>query len=242
MNLFGAPTEGPGMPQMTQGRPPRTPDEVAVSSTLGKNIGDHLGIASHNVEVVGIVENSTVLARQPNLFLTPTGAQRLVYGGQPVISSIGVRGNPDRVMDGYRAVDRQGAIDDMLRPLKVAVDAITIMAMLLWLVAALIVGSLIYMTASERTRDFAVFKAVGVPTKSVLSGLALQAIIMAVTSALIGVLLSILLAPLFPMRVDIPDGALMLLPVVAIVIGCVASIAGMRRAVSVDPALAFGGP
>jgi putative ABC transport system permease protein len=32
------------------------------------------------------------------------------------------------------------------------------------------------------------------------------------------------------------------LPVIAVVIGLLASIAGLRRAVGVDPALAFGGP
>ena len=45
-------------------------------------------------------------------------------------------------------------------------------AVLLWIVAALIVGSVIYLSALERTRDFAVFKAVGVSTRSVIAGLA----------------------------------------------------------------------
>lgn len=242
MNMFGAPTDGPGMPAMTQGRPPANSDEIAVSSTLGRNIGDHLDIASHDLKVVGIVEDSTVLAKQPNLFLTVAGAQRLLFGGQPVISSIGIRGAPERLLDGYRAVDRHGAVDDFMRPLKVAVDAISIMAMLLWVVAALIVGSIIYMSALERTRDFAVFKAVGVSTQAILGGLALQAVIIAMLSAALGVVLSLVLAPLFPMRVDIPQGAFLLLPVVAIAIGLIASGAGLRRAVSVDPALAFGGP
>jgi putative ABC transport system permease protein len=118
----------------------------------------------------------------------------------------------------------------------------TLMAGLLWMVAALIVGSMIYMSALERTRDFAVFKAVGVPTRSILAGLAMQAIIVAVLAALLGGVLSVLLGPLFPMRVDIPRIAFLLLPVVAISIGVLASIAGLRRAVTVDPALAFGGP
>jgi putative ABC transport system permease protein len=242
MNLFGAPTDGPGMPVMSSGRPPATADEVAVSSTLGRDLGDELEITSSKLNVVGIVDNSTVLARQPNLFLTVEGAQLLVYGGQPVISSIGVRGEPTSLPPGYRSVDREGAIDDMIRPLKVAVDAITIMAVLLWVVAGLIVGSIIYMSALERTRDFAVFKAVGVSTRSVLGGLALQAVLVAVVSALLGVLLSRVLSPLFPMRVDIPEAAFLFLPVLAIVIGLLASMAGMRRAVTVDPALAFGGP
>ena len=36
-DLFGAPERGPGMPAVSEGRPPSTPDEVAVSSTLGRN-------------------------------------------------------------------------------------------------------------------------------------------------------------------------------------------------------------
>ena len=58
-------------------------------------------------------------------------------------------------------------------------SSITIMAVLLWVVAALIVGSVIYLSALERLRDFAVFKAIGVPTRTSLAGLAMQAIIVA---------------------------------------------------------------
>jgi putative ABC transport system permease protein len=118
----------------------------------------------------------------------------------------------------------------------------SLMAGLLWVVAGMIVGSMIYMSALERTRDFAVFKAVGVPTRSILAGLAMQAIIVAVLSALLGGVLSVLLGPLFPMRVDIPVMAFVLLPIVAVTIGVLASLAGLRRAVVVDPAVAFGGP
>ncbi|MCB0929505.1 MAG: ABC transporter permease [Mycobacterium sp.] len=242
MNLFGAPTDGPGMPTMTEGRAPVKVDEVAVSSTLDHHLGDTLTIGPHQVTVVGIVANSTVLARQPNLFLTVAGAQRMAFDGKPVISSIGIRGNPQQILPGFHAVDRAGAIADMMRPLKVAVNAISIMAGLLWLVAALIVGSIIYMSALERTRDFAVFKAIGVPSRSVLAGLVLQAVIIALVSAVFGVALSALLGPMFPMRVDVPQGAYLLLPAVAVGIGLLASVAGLRRAISVDPALAFGGP
>ena len=131
---------------------------------------------------------------------------------------------------------------DLLRALSGARKAMSLMAGLLWVVAAMIVGSMIYMSALERTRDFAVFKAVGVPTRSILAGLAMQAIIVAVLSALLGGVLSVLLGPLFPMRVDIPHIAFILLPIVAVTIGVLASLAGLRRAVVVDPAVAFGGP
>jgi putative ABC transport system permease protein len=118
----------------------------------------------------------------------------------------------------------------------------TLMAGLLWVVAALIVGSMIYVSALERIRDFAVFKAVGVATRSILAGLVMQAVVVAVLAALLGGVLSVLLGPLFPMRVDIPTAAFVLLPVIAVVIGVVGSVAGLRRAVIVEPALAFRGP
>jgi putative ABC transport system permease protein len=116
------------------------------------------------------------------------------------------------------------------------------MADLLWIVAVLIVGSLVYLSTLERLRDFAVFKAIGVPTRSILAGLALQAIIVALLAAALGVILAQLLAPLFPMTVVMPMRAYLALPAIAIAVGLLASAAGLRRAVAVDPALAFGGP
>ena len=98
------------------------------------------------------------------------------------------------------------------------------------------------LSALERTRDFAVFKAVGVATGSVLGGLCLQAVIIAIVAAMLGGLFSLVLGPIFPMRVVVPTSAFLLLPVIAVLIGLLASAAGVRRAVAVDPALAFGGP
>jgi putative ABC transport system permease protein len=239
---FGAPERGPGMPRVAQGRPPSTPDEVAVSSTLGRHVGDALQVGSRTLRIVGIVPNSTALAKMPNVFLTTEGLQRLAYNGQPLITSIGIVGTPRELPNGYQTVDRAVGVSDLLRPLKVPVGAVTIMAGLLWMVAALIVGSAVYLSALERLRDFAVFKAIGVPTRLILAGLMLQAIVVALLAAVLGIILSQLLAPLFPMNVVVPMGAYMALPVIAIVIGLLASVAGLRRAVAVDPALAFGGP
>ncbi len=240
-NMFGAPHGGPGMPNVVEGRAPSTTNEIAVSSTLGHQVGDHIEIASTRLAIVGIVENSTALANLPNIFFTTTGAQHVVYGGQPLVSSIGIRGDLDEVPAGLQIIDREGAIEDLLRPLKVAVSAIEIVAVLLWIVAALIVGSVIYLSALERLRDFAVFKAIGVPTRSIAAGLAMQSVLVALLAALVGTVLSKLLAPLFPMQVIVPGEAFVALPILAVVIGLVASATGLHRAVSVDPAVAFGG-
>lgn len=242
VNMFGVPAQGPGMPAIATGRAPSGVDEAAVSSTLGREVGGQIEIGSRSMRIVGIVEDSTALAGQPNVFLTVPGAQLVGYSGQPIVSSIGIHGAPAKVPDGYRIIDRAGALGDLMRPMNAAEGALTMLSVLLWIVAALIVGSVIYLSALERTRDFAVLKAVGVSTRSVLAGLCLQAVIVAVLAAVLGGLLSLVLVPVFPMRVVVPTSAFLLLPVTAVLIGLLASAAGLRRAVSIDPALAFGGP
>ena len=242
VTAFGAPEHGPGMPGVSQGRAPSTPDEVAVSSTLGQHVDDKVQIGAQTLRIVGIVPNSTALAKRPNIFLTTEGLQQQAYNGQRLVTSIGVVGAARQLPNGYQAFDRAAAVDDLLRPVKSPAGAISIVAYLLWVVAVLIVGSLVYLSTLERVRDFAVFKAIGVPTRSILAGLALQAIIVALLAAVLGVILAQLLAPVFPMTVVIPASAYLALPLVAILVGLLASLAGLRRAVTVDPALAFGGP
>lgn len=242
VTAFGAPERGPGMPDVSQGRPPSTPDEVAVSSTLGRAVGDDLGVGARTLRIVGIVPNSTALAKTPNIFLTTEGLQRLSYNGQPTVTSIAIKGTPQRIPAGYQLADRTAGVNDLLRPEHVAVGAISIVAAMMSIVAVLIVGSVVYLSALERLRDFAVFKAIGVPTRSILAGLALQAVVVALFAAALGVVFSLLLAPVFPMIVVVPPVAYVALPLAAIAIGLLASLAGFRRAVAVDPALAFGGP
>jgi putative ABC transport system permease protein len=239
---FGAPVGGPGMPPVSEGRAPSTADEVATSSVLERHVGEDIQVGARTLRIVGIVPNSSALARTPNLFLTTEGLQQLSYNGQPIITSIGVVGTPQRIPDGYQILDRAGGVNDLLRPVKVALSSITIIAVLLWIVAVLIVGSVVYLSALERLRDFAVFKAIGVTGRSILAGLALQAVVVALLAAVLGVILAQLLAPLFPMTVVVPAYAYISLPLVAVLIGLLASLAGLRRAVAVDPALAFGGP
>lgn len=241
LNVYGLPEHGLGMPPIAAGRAPSNPDEVAISNTLGRSVGDEVEVGSQVLRIVGLVDKSTTLAGQPNAFLTVAGAQRLMFSGQPVISAIGLRGKPTQIPDGFRLVDRRAAVDDMVRPLHGARLALSYLTILLWAVAAQIVGSLIYLSALERTRDFAVFKALGVATHSVLAGLALQAVLVASVAAMLGGLLAVLLGPLFPMLVVVTSPAFLSLVATAVVIGLLASLAGLRHAVAVDPVLAFGG-
>jgi putative ABC transport system permease protein len=130
----------------------------------------------------------------------------------------------------------------MTKPLAKAAQVVGFIEIFLWLIAASIIGSVIYVSALEKTRDFAVLKATGASDGQLMTALALQAVVISVAAAVVAVILATLLAPVFPILVVIPLWSVLLLPLLAIVLGLLASTAGLRRAVGVEPALAFGGP
>jgi putative ABC transport system permease protein len=71
--------------------------------------------------------------------------------------------------------------------------------------------------------------------------LSAQAVLASLLAALLGALVAQLLKPVFPLPIVIEPAAYLTLPVIAIVVGIIASLAAMRRAITVDPALAFSG-
>jgi putative ABC transport system permease protein len=241
VNVFGATVGGPGLPTPSTGRVARATDEIEISTKLkGFKLGDHLVLAGRPFVVVGKVPNSTAVAGVPNVFLTLAGAQEVAYAGQPVAAAIAFTGTPTGpTPSGLAEVGRATARTDLLRPVEQARSAVSLLSILLWAVAALIVGSMVYLSALERQRDFAIFKATGVSTSSILGGLAVQAVAISLVAAIIGGALAALLAPSFPLPVAIDRTAKILLPLLAVLVGLIASVSGLRRVIGIDPALAF---
>jgi putative ABC transport system permease protein len=71
--------------------------------------------------------------------------------------------------------------------------------------------------------------------------LSAQAVLASLLAAALGAVVAQALKPIFPLPVVIEPAAYLALPLIAIVVGVVASLAAMRRVISVDPALAFSG-
>jgi len=244
VNIFGSPAGGPGTPSPDEGHMPKQNGEIAVSTTLkGYKVGDRILVAGHPFAIVGKVRRSTVLAGAPNVFLTLADAQLVGVAGQPVATSIAVEGTPTGPLPaGLTFVPTKKASADVLRAVAQARAGLVFTAVLLWIVAIAIVGAITYLSALERERDFAVFKATGVSSRSLFAGLALQAVLLSVTASLAGSVMAVILAPRFPMQVSMPASSHVALLGLAVVAGCAASLASIRRAAAVDPALAFGGP
>ena len=231
-----------GSPDVVHGRAPSADGEVAIDESSGFAIGDDVVLSKVTLKVVGLTSGLTVLGERPNLYVTIAAAQRIVFGGQPAVTGFLLSEEGGAAPEGLRVVDRAGAIADLRRPLGDTIESIELFRFLLWLVAAAIVGSVLYLSALERARDMAVFKATGASNADLVGGLVLQALALALTASAVAVVLAMMLAPLFPAGISLPASLLLMVPVVAVVVGIVGSLAGLRRTLAADPAAAFGGP
>ena len=120
-------------------------------------------------------------------------------------------------------------------------ETMSLMNGLLWLMAAGILAAMVYVGVLERLRDFATLKATGATNRALVGGLLGQAVIMAVAAGAVSIGISQALIPMFPFAVDVPSAAYTQLAIVTVVVGTLASLAGLRRVARIDPALAFGG-
>lgn len=240
--LVGGRPGGLGTPKVSEGRQPRSPGEAALDTRAGRRVGDVVRLGGRSFEVVGLVHGVSVWAGVPAMFVTLGDAQDLVFAGAPSATSIVVAGRPEAQRAGFSIVTAAEARADLKRPLANAITTIDLLRFFLWVVAAAIVGSVLYVSALERSRDFAVFKAFGTDASDLVGTLVVQAFVLSALSALLALALSRVLAGLFPAVISFPARTLVLLPLVALAVGLVGSLAGARRAIVVDPASAFGGP
>jgi putative ABC transport system permease protein len=213
--------------------------EAVVDRRLDAAPGDTIHIAGRPFTVSGTVR-ATLFAATPVVYVSLADAREIGLEGAELSSAVLLLGTPTRVPDGLKTMTPAAAVADAMEPLKSASGTIAMVRTLLWLVAALIVGSVLYLNALERTRDIAVFKAVGASSSAIAAGLALQAMLVALLASVVAAGLATLLAPVFPMPVHLSLSLFLVLPAVALSISLVGAAGGMRRAVTVPPALAFG--
>jgi putative ABC transport system permease protein len=240
-NLIGYVPGGLGEPAVTEGRALERPGEVVVGAAVDASVGDRLSIGGSKFRVVGTTDAGQFNFGTPTVYVSVADAQKMQFGEQPLAMAIAVKGEVPDVPAGLAIRTNEQGVADMQRPIKSGVETIDFTSIMLWLIAAGIIGSIIYLTALERVRDFAVFKATGAPTRVIVGGLLIQAITLALVAAIVAVGLAKLLSIGLPFPAEIGASSLLQLGVIAIVVGALASLAGVRRALKTDPAAAFGG-
>ncbi|HMF84390.1 MAG TPA: ABC transporter permease [Acidimicrobiia bacterium] len=241
VNLVGYVPRDLGAPPVTEGREVRRPGEMVVGSGVDLDVGDRLDLSGVRVRVVGRADGLRFLFGTPTVFVSLQDAQAMQFDGQPLATAVPVVGKPQSLPPGLVARSGPAAVSDLRRVIKGGIDTIDFVSLLMWLTTVGIIGSVIYLAALERTRDFAVLGAIGVPRRQVVGGLVLEALFLAVLSAVLALPISyfVSLGLVFPAEVGATE--VFRLFAVAIVVGLLASLAAVRKAFTADPALAFQG-
>ena len=239
--LVGAPPGDLGQPHATVGRDVRGKGEAVVDTRTGLGVGQTFSVTGHAFRVVGTVTGKTMLGGVPDVYVPLADAQAIAFGGRPLVSAILVRGRPQQLPAGLalRSISQIEAAS--LSQLASVRSSIVNLRSFMWVIAAVIVAALVYVSALERTRDFAVLKALGSSSRALFLGLAAQAVLVALLAAAIAAALSHFMTGLFSQPVRIPPSAYSVLPIAAVAVGLLSSLVALRRAISVDPAAAFAG-
>jgi putative ABC transport system permease protein len=241
VNVIGVIPGGLGSPRVVEGQPLRGQDSAVVDESLGVRVGQHIALNDIKFQVVGLVNGVTYFAGVPVVFVSLEAADQFTANGEPLATAVLVRGTPSQSVKGFTALSQAQVRSDLSRPTSQAAMTIQLIEFLLWIVAAGIIGAIIYLSALERRGDFAVLKAVGTPSSHLFIGLVIQAVLIALGAAVIGALVEIPMSASSQMAVRLSGADYVAVPVVAVIVGVLASIGPARRAARVDPAIAFGG-
>ncbi len=240
VNLMGVQPGGLGDPQVVSGHGFTGPDQAVVDSAVKASLGSVLELGGHGYEVVGVVEGRSMDGGIPIVYMPLAAVQQAVTGGKPLITAVAVDGTLTSSPPGLVVLAPSTVVSDTVGALGSAVSSINNTRSLMWLVAAAIVASMLYVAALERKRDFAVLKALGSSSRALFMSLVLEAVVVTLLAAALAEILSDFMSLLFSQPIDITPAARLVLPLIAVVVGVVASVGALRRVTGADPATAFG--
>lgn len=226
-------------PLVSEGRYPQVAGEVMIDETAGLAVGTEVTLGGLPATIVGLTSDATILAGVPLTFVTLDFGQAAAADGRDLVLAKLTDQNP-ALPAGLKTLTSQDVVDDALIPLDGAVASVTLVRALLWLITVIIIAAIIYITALERTRDFAVLKAVGGRTADLGTSLLAQGVIMTLIAVGLAGILQAFLAPSFPLKVLVPQRAWLTIGGGAAVAALVAGAAGVWRVKSTSPAEAFG--
>ena len=238
--LMGVRTGGVGDPQVVAGHDLSGPGQAVVDSEVHAAVGSVLRVGGHPFSVVGVVDDRTMNGGTPIVYMPLANVQRAVIGGRPLITAVATAGTPASAPAGLVVLAPSAVVTDTVSALGSAVTSIDNTRSLMWLIAAAIVASMLYVAALERKRDFAVLKALGSSSRALFLSLVLEAVVVTLFAAVLAEILSLFMAPLFAQPLDITPAARLVLPLIAVTVGVIASISALRRVTGADPATAFG--
>jgi len=230
------------------------PPEVIVDERIGLEIGQTVELSGKPLKVVGKTKEHLFVFDTPLLFMDLRTAQNTVLSNVLYVNTMLVKAE-----EGY---NESILAEDIKNSSPIRVDAHTgdqivkiilanyvdepmkgvrALRALLWIASGLIVAMITYVTTTEKSREIGVLKAIGASDKYVVSMILKQVLVTTVLGVIFGILLAIVMAKYFPIMVLITVREPLLVAVITIAVCSYGGYVAAKRAVAVDPMIAFRG-
>ncbi len=118
---------------------------------------------------------------------------------------------------------------------------IGLFAVILLVISAVIISLIIYTMTLDKVKVIATLKLIGAQNRVIVGLILQQSLIMGIAAYLAALLIINLTSDRFPRRVELLNSDLQVLFVIVLGICVLASVAGIRKALSIEPAEALGG-
>ncbi len=229
-------------------------DESAKAPLRGIEVGDRIEMFGREFAITGFTSGHQLILGP--VVLTPIDAARDVLGlgadqasivlvntGDGVTADEVRAGLQEQLGSGYRVRTNDEVIEGWERQMAFMGSMLSAITSLAFLIGALVMTIIVYISVVERTHDIGVLKALGATNRSVQALVVAEAFTIAVPGFVIGAALGVLMAsaiPAFmPIQTELPVSLFVRAGAITATVTVLGSLVGMRRAVSVDPIVAL---
>ncbi|MCZ6677742.1 MAG: ABC transporter permease [Candidatus Poribacteria bacterium] len=232
------------------------PREVVIDEKMNLQIGERILIGSRELKVVGKVKSLMFVLDTPLLFMDIRTAQDVLLKNTLHVNMMIARTakghtaeqvmqNLERTDEQFKTIDvrtLEQTLDDIIdtyvdEPMK----AVQFLRVMLWLAAGLIVSMITYVTTLEKTQEIGVLKAIGASNFYVTSLILKQVALTSAIGVISGVILSYIFAAAAPIFVSIHLVESVIVAVISFIVCCGGGYLAARKAIAVDPMVAFRG-
>ncbi len=243
--------------------------EIVVTDKTGFNVGDTIPLLRNDYKVVGITQGSVSSGGDPLVYISLKDAQELQFSysnsrvrsdrargfkniDAHMVNTIVARIKPGYSVDKiaqeikrfkyksvYTATEQKWILTKNL--IEKAAKQIGLFTAILVVVSTIIIALIIYTMTLEKMKEIAIMKLIGIPNGLIIKMIAQETLLLGFLAFIFGNIFSHLIYENFPKRVvlEIPDAWMLF--IVVIIASLLASLIGIKKVISADPASAIGG-
>jgi len=228
------------------------PLEVVVDEKMGIEIGEQITIGTDKLRVVGKTKSLMFVLDTPLLFMNTRSAQKVLLADYPHVNMMIAKIKADHESKKVAAaMSAQGVIEARTMGQTIGsiieyyvdepMKAVQFLRVMLWLAAGIIVGMITYVTMLEKTQEIGVLKAIGASNNYVMGLLLKQVVLISIVGVILGLVLSYVFAAAAPIFVAIHFVESIIVACISFVVCCGSGYLAARKAITVDPMIAFRG-